>query len=319
MKKCYKVLVSGASGIVGYGILKSLNSYNCKTVGTTIYDNSVAPYFCDHLEKISPTDNPDYIKNLINAINKNNVDIIIPSIEIDVLKWSNNRKEIEQNTNAITVLNNPDLIKLCSDKWMFYKELNKYNSIYKIPTYSKLPKKVDFPIVIKPKKGYGSNGIFRIYNEIDLAMNENKINNDIIIQPLIGSEDQEYTVSGFFDKESNLMAFITLKRNLSKMGYTESAETVDNSDMFEKAILDLALIFKPVGPTNFQFRIDKNNELKLLEINPRISSSTSIRSAFGFNESIMCIEYFLEGKKITQPKLKKGRVIRYSEDAVFLA
>jgi carbamoyl-phosphate synthase large subunit len=103
------------------------------------------------------------------------------------------------------------------------------------------------------------------------------------------------------------------------MGYTESAETVDNSDRFEKAISDLALIFKPAGPTNFQFRIDKNNELKLLEINPRISSSTSIRTAFGFNESVMCIEYFLEGKKITQPKLKKGRVIRYSEDAVFLA
>ena len=152
MKKCYRVLVSGASGIVGYGILKSLKSYNCKTIGTTIYENTVAPYFCDKVERIYSTDNPDYTKNLINIINKHNVDIIIPSIEIDVINWTDNRIEIEKKTNALIVLNNSDLIKLCSDKWLFYKELNKYNSIYKIPTYSKLPKKIDFPIIIKPKK-----------------------------------------------------------------------------------------------------------------------------------------------------------------------
>ena len=32
------ILVTGASGIVGYGILKSLKNENCKLIGTTIYD-----------------------------------------------------------------------------------------------------------------------------------------------------------------------------------------------------------------------------------------------------------------------------------------
>ena len=57
------ILVSGASGIVGYGILRSLRKEveKYKLVGTTIYDFSVAPAFCDVFEKALPTNHPDYI------------------------------------------------------------------------------------------------------------------------------------------------------------------------------------------------------------------------------------------------------------------
>ena len=60
----------------------------------------------------------------------------------------------------------------------------------------------------------------------------------------------------------------------------------------KEAIKNLCEIFNPFGPTNFQFRYHEGN-LKLLEINPRISSSTSIRMKFGYNESLMAVEYFL--------------------------
>ena len=56
--------------------------------------------------------------------------------------------------------------------------------------------------------------------------------------------------------------------------------------------------------------------LKLLEINPRISSSTSIRTAFGYNEALMAIQYFLEQQKQTKTKLKSGQAIRYVEDYI---
>ena len=60
-----------------------------------------------------------------------------------------------------------------------------------------------------------------------------------------------------------------------------------------------------------------NGVCQLLEINPRISASTSIRSAFGYNESIMAVEYFAEGKIPGQPDIKKGTAIRYTEDFIF--
>ncbi|MNP55379.1 carbamoyl phosphate synthase-like protein [compost metagenome] len=72
-------------------------------------------------------------------------------------------------------------------------------------------------------------------------------------------------------------------------------------------------IFKPEGPTNFQFRYEAGHYY-LLEINPRISSSTSLRTAFGFNESEMCIEYYLQGKEPSFATIKKGSSVRYIED-----
>jgi carbamoyl-phosphate synthase large subunit len=57
--------------------------------------------------------------------------------------------------------------------------------------------------------------------------------------------------------------------------------------------------------------------LKLLEINPRISSATSIRAAFGYNESIMSVDYFLRGKVPMQPVVRKGVAIRYAEEHIF--
>jgi carbamoyl-phosphate synthase large subunit len=57
--------------------------------------------------------------------------------------------------------------------------------------------------------------------------------------------------------------------------------------------------------------------LKLLEINPRISSSTSIRTAFGYNEAGMAVDYYLDNKKPKQPKIKRGWAVRYTDDFIF--
>jgi carbamoyl-phosphate synthase large subunit len=81
----------------------------------------------------------------------------------------------------------------------------------------------------------------------------------------------------------------------------------------------MAEVFKPIGPTNFQFRTD-GEVLKLLEINPRISSATSIRASLGYNESVMSINYFLNNQiptKMDKSKIINKRAIRYLEDYIF--
>lgn len=311
------ILVSGASGIVGYGILKSLRLSNEKynLIGTTIYDKSVAQAFSDIFEKAPLTSDKNYIPWLINIIKKYKVDMIIPSIEADVIAWNENKKVL-QDAGCFVLLNNPDLINLCTDKWLFYKELEKNNSLYAIPTSIELnTEEHRFPFLLKPRKGYASKGIVIIENEEMLNLYRNDIGMKLMIQPIVGSIEDEYTTSAFFDNDSNLCSYMSLKRKLSKEGYTEIAQSVSLNGI-ESAILDIAKIFKPVGPTNFQFRVH-NGELKLLEINPRISSATSIRAAFGYNESEMSVDYFLDNKKPSQPTLKTGYAVRYTEDMIY--
>ena len=134
-------------------------------------------------------------------------------------------------------------------------------------------------------------------------------------QLIVGNEEEEFTTSAFCDGNGGFNASMTLNRKLAKDGYTEKA-TVAILKEIDKAVSDLCKLYKPLGPTNFQFR-KHDDGFKLLEINPRISSSTSIRTAFGYNESLMAVEYFLENKLPVQPAIKMGKAVRYVEDMVF--
>jgi len=313
------ILVSGASGIVGYGILKSLKKYPNKynLIGTTIYNDSIAPAFCDIFELAIPTNSDEYISWLCETIKKHEIDIVIPSIETDMYFWNEHRKEIEK-AGAYPLLNNHELIDLCNDKWEFYKKLVDVIPEYLIPTTDKLDENIfGFPYILKPKKGFGSKGIIRIKDENDFEVYKDQINSTLIMQPIIGSDDKEYTVSAFFDNEHNLIEFLSLKRKLSINGYTEVAE-VDSYD-FSNILTTIAKYVKPIGPTNFQFRLDKNLKMRLLEINPRISSATSIRASLGYNESKMSVDYFLDHKrptKIDKEVIKHAKAIRYVEEYI---
>ncbi len=314
--KPYTIFVSGASGIVGYGILKSLRAFNpkIKLIGATIYEDSVAPAFCDVFEKAPFTTSNEYFPWLLGIIKKHSVDMIIPSIEADMIAWNEHRAELE---NACTVLlNNAELINFCTDKWLFYEKLSVHNPAYAIPTSLTLqdaPK--TYPFLLKPRRGFASQGIVKVENKNMLLQYKDEIGQKLMLQPIIGMENEEYSVSAFFNKNSELCAYMSIKRTLSKEGFTEKAQTIEATGT-KQCLLELASTFKPIGPTNFQFRV-KQGQLKLLEINPRISSATSLRTAFNYNESAMCVHYFLNQQEIAQPVIKHGHAIRYTEDMVF--
>ena len=315
------ILVSGASGIVGYGILRSLkrSAKRLGLIGTSIYDDSVAPGFCDIFERAPPTNDAAYIEWLLATIRKHEVDLIVPGIEIDVYKWVEHIPEIERS-GAVALLNNKELIQLCKDKWAFYENLSGAGMPCAIESslsmeFDALRSKFGLPFLLKPRRGFGSKGIVKVDGADTFSRHQKNIGQILMAQPIIGNDDEEFTTSAFCDGRGGFYASMTLKRKLSKDGFTEKAEVVD-TDEFIGTISDLCKAFRPIGPTNFQFR-KCEGEIKLLEINPRISSSTSIRAAFGYNESAMAVDYFLEHQAPVQPEIRRGRAVRYTEERVF--
>ncbi len=312
--KVKTILVSGASGIVGYGILRTLKGWGYRLIGTTIYEDSPAECFSDIVEMVPVSTDINYICFLKSLIIKYQVDMIIPGIEFDMLIWNKHRDELEK-TGAFVLLNNRELVSLCLDKWRFFEKLEENQIDCRIESSNE----ADFyrfktPFILKPRCGYGSKGVVKINSKEKFEQKSKEIGEILMMQEYVGSDEAEYTVSAFFTSKSKLKAMIGMKRKLAKAGYTETAEVV-NSEPFRPIIQELAEVFCPIGPTNFQFRKHADS-WKLLEINPRISSSTSIKAAFGYNESKMSIDYFLEGKEIEQPNIKYGKAIRYIEDYI---
>lgn len=315
------ILVSGASGIVGYGILRSLKKSGkaLRLFGTTIYEDSVAQGFCDIFEKAPPTNDVSYISWLLGIIEKHSIDLIIPGIEADMFKWAENISEIESKGSQI-LLNDTRLISLCKDKWLFYENFKKYNSPNLIDSsletdFDILVSKFGLPFILKPRCGFGSKGIVIVDSEVIFLKHQHNIGHNLMAQQIVGNNDEEFTTSVFCNETGNFNAIITLKRKLSKDGFTEKAEVIQMDEIGD-VVKGLCDLYKPAGPTNFQFR-KHENVFKLLEINPRISSSTSIRTAFGYNESLMAVEYYLENKEPVQPRIKPGKAVRYIDDMIF--
>jgi carbamoyl-phosphate synthase large subunit len=316
------ILVSGASGVVGYGILRSLrrSGKNLRLVGTTIYEDSAAQGFCDIFEQAPPTGDAGYLEWLSRIISTHRVDLIIPGIEADMYRWIESVDELERGGAVKAMLNEPRLVLLCKDKWTFFETLNNSRLPCVIETtlesdFDSLASRFGLPFMLKPRIGFASKGIVRIDSPATFLGYRAQMGTMLMAQPIIGTENEEFTTSAFGDGKGGFHAHMTLKRKLSNDGFTDRAEVVQVDDIAE-TVRELCRLFRPIGPTNFQFRRHQG-ALKLLEINPRVSSATSIRTAFGYNESAMAVEYYLEGKAPRQPIIRPGRAVRYAEDLIF--
>lgn len=316
-----KILVSGASGIVGYGILRSLRKADPSLllIGTSMYADSVAPGFCDVFELAPATTAAGYLDWLCATIDRHRVDLIIPGIEIDLHTWSGQLAQIERH-GARMVMNRLDLVALCQDKWRFYESLVAAGLPWAIDSsldnsYDALAAAYGLPFLLKPRRGFGSKGIVRVDSAATLERYRHDVGPRLMAQPIVGDDDNEFTTSAFCDGNGGYHASITLRRKLSKDGFTDKAEVVQG-EQFSAALDGLCRRYLPIGPTNFQFRTCADG-VKLLEINPRISSSTSIRTAFGYNESAMAVDFYLSGKLPALPAIRRGHAVRYVEEHIF--
>jgi carbamoyl-phosphate synthase large subunit len=270
-------------------------------------------------EVVPRTDAPDYVDQLVALLRKHPVDVAFPGIDADMYKWADHVAEIEA-TRTKVVLNSRELISLCSDKWAFYERQQELMPTYAIPSYldtdfDVLSAHCGLPFLLKPRRGFGSKGIVRVETAEQLAGIAPATRATLMAQPIVGRDDEEFTVSAFGDGQGGYSASMALRRKLSREGFTEKAEVVDQAD-FSEAVRDLCRAFSPIGPTNFQFR-KTDAGLRLLEINPRISSSTSIRAAFGYNEALMAVDMAIEKRLPAQPDITRGRAVRYTEDFIF--
>jgi carbamoyl-phosphate synthase large subunit len=316
------VVVTGVGAIIGQGIIKSLrqSQHQLRVVGVDRSDDSPGPSLSDvfyRKPKCEETDSA-YLEFLDHLLRHEAVDLVLPGLEVDLYFLDNHRALVE-NAGAKLAINDHELINLCADKWLMRKALA-HNGMRTIPT-SDTTNWADAiselgapPLLLKPRRGNGSRGIVRLQDEEDFNYWRNKAADNWMLQRIVGSDDEEYTVGLFGFGDGTGLEPIIFHRRLSAAGNTLAASVVAEPRIRSET-LRLTEIFRPVGPTNYQFRLE-NGIPYLLEINPRISSSTSLRTSFGYNEAAMSIDFFALGQRPAPPIVKSGRAWRYSEDFV---
>lgn len=314
-------MVTGVGAIIGQGIVKSLKMMGNRSrlVGIDCNAHSVGFHWTDASLVVPRADDPAWVDIIITLCNTEKVDLILPGIEQDVRALLSHRETIERNTDARILLNSFLALKVGLDKWELKLFAEQHHICIPQTWLAKDALKIVpvYPLLLKPRQGMAGKGIYLVRTRRELEERlENLSIGDYLIQQYIGSDDEEYTVSLFGFSDGTVSPPIMLRRKLN-YGSTFEAETVFDT-LLATCATDAAQKLSIVGPTNFQYR-KEDGRYYLIEVNPRFSSSTSIKSVFGFNEAEMAITSFLKKKPVEPLKIKAGRCSRYIEDLVVYA
>ena len=315
-----RVLVTAAGSIVAQGIIKSLKLANRKNNNYMIIAADMSPlaaglYRCDRGILVPPASSPAYIDSIIKACQDNDVQAIFCGSDKELLTLASAKDRIEDKTGAKLLTGSLEALAIARDKWSTF-EFCKTNDLQCAP--SSLPEESDefvrefgFPVVVKPREGYGS---FHFY----IAKNKDEMENAVsaikntgwrpIIQKYL-ADDNEFTTGVTIDKNAKYVMSSISIRKIIKHGQTYKA-FIDDFHAIRKSAEEVALKLGACGPVNVQAKLEADSPM-VFEINPRFSATCPMRAAAGVNEPDMVFQNMVLGQEVKVDRYERMVCMRY--------
>jgi len=289
MMKEYNILILSAGRRVELvqSFQKAAKRLNIKSniVAGDCSETAPAIYFAEKKAILPRINEDNYIEEIINICKRENIRLVIPTIDTDLLLLSEERERIETESGATVLISSTEVISICRDKINTQKFLEENG--FKIPKmYSK--QELDsgglkFPLFIKPKSGSSSINTFKVNNLEDLTTYKSLIK-ESIVQDFM--EGKEFTVDVFLDFAGNLITVVPRLRMATRSGEISKGKIIKDREIIE-SIKKLVEVLKPIGHITVQL-MKTNKGIEYIEINPRFGGGApmSIQSGADSCESL---------------------------------
>jgi carbamoyl-phosphate synthase large subunit len=291
------VLVTATGSIVGQGIIKCLKLANAsndspvtyRVIGADMSAQAAGLYRCDIGILVPSASSPEYVDSIIKVSREQTVHAIYVGSDVELIVLGEAKERIEHETGAKLLTSPIKVLITARDKWKTFEFLNANN----LPSAaSSLPednenfiKEFGYPIVVKPREGYGSKLFFVANNRDEMEYAVSKIQRtgwNPILQEYLNEDETEFTSGVTVDRFGKYTMSSISIRKIVKSGQTYKA-FIDNFESIRRSAEKVALRLGARGAINIQAKI-QGNEPKVFEINPRFSATCPIRSAAGINE-----------------------------------
>lgn len=267
----------------------------------------------------------NYIDFLLDYCQRNNVRAIISLFDIDLLVLAENKKRFQEN-GIIVVVSEKNVVSICNDKWSTYNFLieNKFNTpktFLRLPDVKKaiIREEITYPLIIKPRWGMGSIGVYQADNESELDCLYQKIVKEIknsylkyesektadhcvlVQQKIMG---QEYGMDVMNDLNGNYINTSVKVKYAMRSGETDCAVTVDEPEL--KLIGEkLGTILHHVANLDVDIFVT-DEEIYVLELNARFGGGYPFSHLAGVNMPQAIINWLLgikNDKEMFEPKI----------------
>lgn len=229
-----------------------------------------------------------YINFLLSYCKENEISALISLFDIDIPMLSENRFLFEQ-IGVRLLISDYSFVSMCNDKWQTYKYI-KNNGFNAPNTYISLieakkaidVREVTYPLIVKPRWGMGSIGVFEANNEEELNVFYKKTKNEIlksylkyesirnidksiIIQQKI--EAEEWGLDIFNDLSGNYLSCVPKKKLAMRAGETDVAKISKAKELISFG-KNVARVTQHISNLDMDFFI-KDKEFYILEFNCR--------------------------------------------------
>ncbi len=248
-------------------------------IGIDYAENAPALFFCDKTYKICKISSENYIPDLLDICRKESVDMIIPTIDTDLLILAMNKSKFKE-IGTIALVSDADKIHMCRDKRLTAEFFENCDVNTPVPTDKVECYEGDFPCFIKPRDGSSSVNAYKINTKEEL-FEFSQIVPNYIIQPYIDGD--EYTVDVLCDLGGNPVIISPRVRLAMRSGEVVKTRIIIDK-IVEAECLRLVKEFRACGPLTIQFiKESKSGQNFYIEINPRFGGGAPLTMKAGAN------------------------------------
>lgn len=286
------VLVTGAGGGVGQGIIKSLRLITdvpLRILGADMSPLSAGLYACDKAFLVDGCRSPGYLDSLARIFEAEAVDYYFPGTDIELALCAENRDMIADRFGTRVVVNRLETVRIADDK----AQTSAFLAANGLPYPRTWPMAealamddLAYPVIAKPAVGFRSIGVERVNSRAELA-NYPGDPEATIVQELIGDDSREFTCT-IVGANGTLSPVLALRRVL-RSGDTYRASP-ERNETIETYVTAIAKKLDVEGACNFQLRLGDDGVPKVFEINARFSGTTPFCAQLGFNP----VEFYIK-------------------------
>ncbi len=265
---------------------------NLKIYGTDMECSAPALMYCDYIRKVVPMKEDGYIDQLIEICKDEEIDLLIPTIDTDLLILSHNKERFEVVGTKV-MISSPEMIQICRNKNITFQFFADCGLHAPVPVDAWEEYEAGYPAFIKPKDGSSSVDAFKVGNKKELEVYARRIK-DYIVQPFI--EGLEYTIDIFCDWNGEPISIVPRERMQVRAGEVLKTKIIMDQMMINDA-KKLCKAFKPCGPMTIQLIRDAENVDWYIEINPRFGGGVPLSMKAGARSAETILK-MLDGEKV---------------------
>lgn len=255
---------------------------------------SGACHIADGYFKVPLVTDPDYPDALIRQSVERGIQLIIPTIDAELLPMAINKGLFAEH-GMKAVIGSPEFVEKCRDK----RQIHEFFENHKVDIAQEYDKDdYKLPLFIKPIDGSRSIDTYLIRDKSDLTDYHFENDKLMFLEYLDHDLYDEFTCDMYYGRDNNLKCVVPRKRLEVRDGEVYKALTVGNV-LIPYIKERLGHIDGAVGCLTSQFFVHKTeNKIYGIEINPRFGGGFPLSYLSGANYVQWIIKEFLLGESI---------------------